>query len=210
MNFMQWCRKNVPRHFICHRRPLHYKQKVDLPSAVSWRAMDCMIKLQQTRSDSPRHVLCMWPFSRGVISRISDWCALSKRPLLRLFSVSVQVGPRAENATACYRDPRSTERQHNTMRCRTVTHLIRKHFYQGCQNGAFGKRSFCSGDTWHPPFSSFSSISGAWGAKSLVFVDGMHYQNFADFRQNHLFSAGDKTTVFQNDRFDDPDFNRHL
>ena len=28
---------------------------------------------------------------------------------------------------------------------------------------------------------------------------------FADFRQNHLFSAGDKTTVFQNDRFDNPD-----
>ena len=25
---------------------------------------------------------------------------------------------------------------------------------------------------------------------------------FAKFRQNHLFSAGDKTTVFQNDRFD--------
>ena len=28
---------------------------------------------------------------------------------------------------------------------------------------------------------------------------------FADFRQNHLFSAGDKTTVFQNDRFDNPE-----
>ena len=28
---------------------------------------------------------------------------------------------------------------------------------------------------------------------------------FANFRQNHLFSAGDKTTVFQNDRFDNPD-----
>ena len=28
---------------------------------------------------------------------------------------------------------------------------------------------------------------------------------FANFRQNHLFSAGDKTTVFQNDRFDNPE-----
>ena len=32
----------------------------------------------------------------------------------------------------------------------------------------------------------------------------MHYRNFADFRQNHLFSAGDKA-VLQNDRFDNPD-----
>ena len=29
---------------------------------------------------------------------------------------------------------------------------------------------------------------------------------FANFRQNHLFSAGDKTNVFQNGRFDNPDF----
>ena len=33
----------------------------------------------------------------------------------------------------------------------------------------------------------------------------MQYQIFANFRQNHLFSAGDKTTVFQNDRFDNPE-----
>ena len=30
---------------------------------------------------------------------------------------------------------------------------------------------------------------------------------FANFRQNHLFSAGDKTTVFQNDRFVNPELN---
>ena len=41
---------------------------------------------------------------------------------------------------------------------------------------------------------------------SLVFVGRMHYQNFADSRQNHLFSTRDKNTVFQNDRFDNPDF----
>ena len=33
----------------------------------------------------------------------------------------------------------------------------------------------------------------------------MHSQNFADFRQNHLFSAEGKNTVFQNDRVDTPD-----
>ena len=54
----------------------------------------------------------------------------------------------------------------------------------------------------HPPF---SSISGVEEAKSLVFVGRMQYQNFRQFRQNHPFSAGDKTTVYQNDRFDNPD-----
>ena len=33
----------------------------------------------------------------------------------------------------------------------------------------------------------------------------VRHQNFANFRQNRLFSAGDKTTVFQNDRFDNPE-----
>ena len=28
---------------------------------------------------------------------------------------------------------------------------------------------------------------------------------FADFRQNHLFSAGDTNTVLENDRFDNPE-----
>ena len=28
---------------------------------------------------------------------------------------------------------------------------------------------------------------------------------FADFRQNHLFLAGDKNTVFQNDSFNNPE-----
>ena len=58
----------------------------------------------------------------------------------------------------------------------------------------------------HPPFSSFSSIWGAWRAKSLVFVGRVRYRNFADFREDHRFSAGGKNTVLQNDRFDNPDF----
>ena len=78
--------------------------------------------------------------------------------------------------------------------------------YRGCQNGAFGKRSFCLGDT--PPF---SSISGVWAAKSLVFVGGMWtIRILADFRQNRLFlSVGEKNTVCQNDRLDNPE-NRPL
>ena len=49
---------------------------------------------------------------------------------------------------------------------------------------------------WHPPFSSFSLISGVRGAKSLVLVGRMQYQYF------RLFSS--KPPVFgrgQNDRF---------
>ena len=34
---------------------------------------------------------------------------------------------------------------------------------------------------WHPPFSSFSPISGVWGAKSFDFVGGIHFQNFRPF-----------------------------
>ena len=82
--------------------------------------------------------------------------------------------------------------------------LVANNNYQGCQNGAFGKRSFCWGDTRH--FRSFSSISGVRGAKSLVFLWAeCNIRIFANFRQNHLFLAGDKTTVFQNDRFDNPE-----
>ena len=47
-----------------------------------------------------------------------------------------------------------------------------------------------------------SSISGVWGAEPLLFVGKTQYQILADFRQSHLSSAGDRNTVFQNDRFD--------
>ena len=42
-------------------------------------------------------------------------------------------------------------------------------------------------------------------SKLPYFVGRMHYQSFRRFRQNHLFSVGDKNTVFQNDRFDNPE-----
>ena len=46
-----------------------------------------------------------------------------------------------------------------------------------------------------------------WGAKSLVFLLWVEctIRILADFRQNHLFSAGGKNTIFQNDCFDKPD-----
>ena len=48
---------------------------------------------------------------------------------------------------------------------------------------------------WHPPFSSSSSISGVRGAKSLVFVARMQYQNFRQFSSKPpVFGRG------QNDR----------
>ena len=58
---------------------------------------------------------------------------------------------------------------------------------------------------WRPPMSSFSSISGVWGAEPPVFVGWRQHPYFRRFRQNHLFSALDKSTVFQNDRFDNPE-----
>ena len=73
---------------------------------------------------------------------------------------------------------------------------------RGRQNGALANGHFA----WVTPaiFVIFVDFR-AWGAKSFVFVSRMHYWNFADFRQNRLFSAGDKTTVLQNDRFDNPE-----
>ena len=68
------------------------------------------------------------------------------------------------------------------------------------------KRCFCQTVILlgrHPPFSSFSSIPWVWGAKSFVFVGRMHYLN-------HLFSVGDETTVFRNDRVDNPDWKELL
>ena len=74
---------------------------------------------------------------------------------------------------------------------------------QGCQNGAFGKRSFCWGDTRH--FRHFRRFPGSEEQSPLFLWTECNIRIFANFRQNHLFSAGDKTTVFQNDRFDNPD-----
>ena len=46
---------------------------------------------------------------------------------------------------------------------------------------------------WHPPFSSFSSFSGVWGAKPLFSVGRMQIRHFRRFRQNGpLFDTGQK------------------
>ena len=74
---------------------------------------------------------------------------------------------------------------------------------QGCQNGAFGKRSFCRGDTRH--FRHFRRFPGFKEQNPLFLWVECNIGTFANFRQNLLFSAGDKTTVFQNDRFDNPE-----
>ena len=43
------------------------------------------------------------------------------------------------------------------------------------------------------------------GTKDLVLQGRMQTRHFRRFRQNPLFSAGGKTTVFQNHRFDYPE-----
>ena len=72
------------------------------------------------------------------------------------------------------------------------------------QNGAFGKRSFCWGATRH--FRHFRRFPGSEEQNPLFLWAECNIRIFANFRQNHLFSAGGKTTVFQNDRFDNPDY----
>ena len=74
---------------------------------------------------------------------------------------------------------------------------------QGCQNGAFGKRSFCWGDTRH--FRHFRRFLASEEQNPLFLSVECNLRMFSNFRQNHLFSAGDKITVFQNDHFDNPE-----
>ena len=79
-----------------------------------------------------------------------------------------------------------------------------KEVSRGGENGVFGKRSFCWGDTRH--FRRFRRFPGSEEQNPLFLWAECNIGIFANFRQNHLFSAGDKTTVFQNDRFDNPEF----
>ena len=81
---------------------------------------------------------------------------------------------------------------------------IRKPFFPGCQNSAFGRRSFCLGDTRQLRY--FRRLPGSEEQNPLFLWVECNIGIFADFRQNHLFSVGDKNPVFQNDRFDNPDF----
>ena len=84
-----------------------------------------------------------------------------------------------------------------------IWHVEEKPSNQGCQNGAFGKRSFCRGDTRH--LRHFRRFPGFKEQNFLFLWVDSNIRIFANFRQNHLFSAGDKTTLFQSDRFDDPE-----
>ena len=57
----------------------------------------------------------------------------------------------------------------------------------------------------HPPFSSFSSFSGVWGAKPLLSVGRTQIRHFRSFRQNVPFLAGVKNTVYQKHGLCHPD-----
>ena len=52
---------------------------------------------------------------------------------------------------------------------------------------------------WHPPFSSFSSISGFEEQNPLFFMGRMHYRNFADFRlvKTTCFRQGTKRPFYK-------------
>ena len=58
---------------------------------------------------------------------------------------------------------------------------------------------------WHPPFSSFSSFAGVWGAKPLFSVGRMQIRHFRRFRQNGPSLAWDKDTVYQKHGLCHPD-----
>ena len=62
---------------------------------------------------------------------------------------------------------------------------------RGCQNGAFGNLSFCLSDTCHFDFRRFPGSEEQ--SPSFSWVE-CNIRMFAAFRQNHLFSAGDRKT----------------
>ena len=64
---------------------------------------------------------------------------------------------------------------------------------RGCRNGAFGKASFCLGDTRH--FHHLRRFPGSEEQNPLFSWIECKIRIFADLRQNHLFSIGDENTV---------------
>ena len=90
-------------------------------------------------------------------------------------------------------DPKASGRkgQECPRKIRTVKSLYSCCFFQGCQSGAFGKRSFCRGDTHH--FRHFRRCPGFKEQTPLFLWVECNISIFANFRQNHLFSAGGKT-----------------
>ena len=57
---------------------------------------------------------------------------------------------------------------------------------------------------WHPPFSSFSPISGFWGAKWFVFVGRMQYRNFRRFSSKPPVFGGGQEYRFPKRPFRQP------
>ena len=72
---------------------------------------------------------------------------------------------------------------------------------QGCESPAFGKPWFGLSDTRH-----FRHFRRFGGSDELVLLGREQTRHFRRFRQNPLFSAGGKTTVSQNHRFNNPEF----
>ena len=65
---------------------------------------------------------------------------------------------------------------------------IERYHNQGCENGAFGKRSFRWGDTRH--FRHFRRFPGSEEQNPLFLWAECNIRIFANFRQNHLFPKG--------------------
>ena len=61
---------------------------------------------------------------------------------------------------------------------------------QGCQNGAFGKRSFCWGDTRH--FRHFRRFPGSDEQNPLFLWAECNTRTFADFVKTTCFRQGTK------------------
>ena len=75
--------------------------------------------------------------------------------------------------------------------------------FRGCENPAFGKPWVCLCDTRH--FRGFRGFRRFLRTKTLAFIGRMQIRHVRRFRQNHLFSAGGKTSVSQNHRFNNPE-----
>ena len=73
--------------------------------------------------------------------------------------------------------------------------------------GIQGTKSHAKLPARHPPFSSFSSFFHGPGlsSKALVLLVRTQICHFRRFRQNLLFLAGDKSTVYQTYRLWDPE-----
>ena len=110
----------------------------------------------------------------------------------------MQIPPFPLPPFECARAKEQQEKQHGhslESTEREWTKLPNIHIFQGCQNGAFGKRSFCQGDFRH-----FRRFLGFEEQNPLFLWIECNIRTFANFRQNHLHVFGRG----QNDRFPKP------